>query len=90
VIIDGPEQRADTRWINDGGPVDDFWCSQRPPQIDGRIALGPAGSDGIPNTIRLLLLCACKLDQRHWPHTIAACERSDLPDDPDYASCNDV
>jgi hypothetical protein len=21
VILDGPEQRADTRWINDGGPV---------------------------------------------------------------------
>jgi len=34
VILDGPEQRADTRWINDGGPVDDFWCSQRTAQVD--------------------------------------------------------
>ena len=33
VIIDGPDQRADTRWINDGGPVDDFWCSQSAPQV---------------------------------------------------------
>ncbi len=33
VILDGPEQRADTCWINNGGPVGDFWCSQRAPQV---------------------------------------------------------
>ena len=34
VILDGSEQRADTSWINDGGPVDDLWSSQRAPQVD--------------------------------------------------------
>jgi hypothetical protein len=47
VIIDGSEQCANAHWINNGGPVDDFWRSLRTPQVDGRIALGPAGSNGI-------------------------------------------
>ena len=34
VILDGSEQRANARWINNGGPVDDFWRSQRTPQVD--------------------------------------------------------
>ncbi len=34
VILDGPEQRADTRWINYRGAVDDFRCSQHPSQVD--------------------------------------------------------
>ena len=34
VILDGPEQAADTSWIYDGGSVNDLWSSQRPAQVD--------------------------------------------------------
>ena len=34
VILDGPEQRADTSCIYDGGSVNYLWSSQRPPQVD--------------------------------------------------------